>query len=322
MKIAIVGGGFCGIAVAWHFCQAGFYDLTLFDPLGIGGGASGVAAGLLHPYAGPAARLNREGTEGMAAIVPLLAAVPGAAKQTGLVRLALTTQQEKDFKQAASLNPPIKWLTEEVCQQILPGTNMAPGILIEEAFVLYPKLYLEGLWQTCQNRGALFVKQSADLSLQTQFDCVIITSGIDSAKLLSLPLTPVKGQLVKIRWPDTIPFPSIPISSQAYLVPEVETGTVIAGATFEKRFTNRESDREAIMSELWPKIKAVYPGLKEEDIVEIRAGIRASAPGHMPYLRQVEEKVWVLTGMGSKGLLYHALYAKRLVDQVLQTHAV
>lgn len=45
MRIAIIGAGFSGLAAAWYFLQQPHLEVTVFDKKGIGGGASGVAAG-------------------------------------------------------------------------------------------------------------------------------------------------------------------------------------------------------------------------------------------------------------------------------------
>lgn len=48
-----MGGGFAGVAAAWHLLALTHpraVDLDLFDAAGIAGGASGAAAGLLHPF--------------------------------------------------------------------------------------------------------------------------------------------------------------------------------------------------------------------------------------------------------------------------------
>ena len=53
--MAVVGGGFAGVAAAFRTLEEAnargrAVELTLIDGAGVGGGASGVAAGLLHPY--------------------------------------------------------------------------------------------------------------------------------------------------------------------------------------------------------------------------------------------------------------------------------
>ena len=52
-RYAIIGGGFAGVATAWHLLAAAdraIAGIDLFDAAGLGGGASGAAAGLLHPF--------------------------------------------------------------------------------------------------------------------------------------------------------------------------------------------------------------------------------------------------------------------------------
>ena len=53
-RYAVVGAGFAGIAAAWHLMQQGSQvgptEVHLWDVAGLAGGASGAAAGLLHPF--------------------------------------------------------------------------------------------------------------------------------------------------------------------------------------------------------------------------------------------------------------------------------
>ena len=53
-KLAVIGAGFAGLAVAWHLLAAATpskpLHVEVFDVHGIAGGASGAAAGLLHPF--------------------------------------------------------------------------------------------------------------------------------------------------------------------------------------------------------------------------------------------------------------------------------
>src|SRR5262245_29809957 len=108
MKIAIVGGGFCGVAVAWyllnHFPPFPNLRLHLFDSKGIGRGASGIAAGLLHPFAGAHAKLNWRAFEGIRATQDLLKVASFTLQQRvtannkGILRLALNEEQQSDFR--------------------------------------------------------------------------------------------------------------------------------------------------------------------------------------------------------------------------------
>src|SRR4051794_38558010 len=82
MQIAIIGAGFAGLAAAWTLLHSKIHSqkvqVTLFDEVGIGAGASGVAAGLMHPYTNAHSKLNREGYEGFEASMQLLTAAEQA----------------------------------------------------------------------------------------------------------------------------------------------------------------------------------------------------------------------------------------------------
>nr|BAD95350.1 putative D-amino acid dehydrogenase [Arabidopsis thaliana] len=66
LRYAILGAGFAGISVAWHLLKESPKELRLsvdvYDEVGIGGGASGVSGGLLHPYS-PKGKLLWHGAE-------------------------------------------------------------------------------------------------------------------------------------------------------------------------------------------------------------------------------------------------------------------
>ncbi|KAH9296981.1 hypothetical protein KI387_028663, partial [Taxus chinensis] len=63
---AVLGGGFAGISVAWHLLQhcskTSPMCIEIYDEVGLGGGASGVSGGLLHPYS-PKGKLLWNGRE-------------------------------------------------------------------------------------------------------------------------------------------------------------------------------------------------------------------------------------------------------------------
>jgi glycine/D-amino acid oxidase-like deaminating enzyme len=54
LRYAVLGAGFAGLSVAWHLLKyspkGSRVRVDIYDESGIGGGASGVSGGLLHPY--------------------------------------------------------------------------------------------------------------------------------------------------------------------------------------------------------------------------------------------------------------------------------
>lgn len=323
MQIAILGAGFCGLATAWHLLQNPRVNVHLFDPNGIGGGASGISAGLLHPFVGQHAKLNWNGQEGMVATRKLLEVSSNALgypvfENTGLMRLAVTGKQKKHFQECALKNP-----DEVTWQQNIDTTeiNSFSGIWIKSALTVNCQRYLEGLWKACTSKGALLskisIQQLAELS---EFDSVVITTGASACsfpELSHLPITQVKGQILEFKWPDHLPPLSYPMTTQAYLIYDRTKNTCLVGSTFERGFKDHLQNPVIALKELSPKFSDFFPSLNHATLLNCRAGIRASTPGHLPIVENVRKKYWVLTGMGSRGLLYHAMMAEKLSKLLL-----
>src|SRR5262249_37368671 len=101
MKIAIVGAGFLGLACTWYLGEhIGDAEVWLFDAKGIGAGASGMAAGLLHPFAGRKATLNWKADEAFPEALSLLEIAGNEVfRKTGIFRPAVTIEQREYFSE-------------------------------------------------------------------------------------------------------------------------------------------------------------------------------------------------------------------------------
>ncbi len=322
MKIAVLGAGFCGVAVSLELLNQRKGEVTLYDPNGIGGGASGIAAGLLHPFAGLHSKLNWNGFEGMAATHALIDVAENhlgkeVADRKGILRPALIESQYEDFQLCAKQYPnEVEWLEAKDVAKRFPGVPERPGIFIRNGLTVDCKSYLEGLWKGCALKGGKFIQEKVeDLK---EFDLVIACLGAATKKfsgLENLPLAFVKGQILEIEFPEKLPKLPCPLNSQVYLTSM--HGIWIGGSTFERGYTDDNPDPEIAKKILWDKLVELYPPLEKGKIKQVRAGIRVVAPNHLPSLVKVNEKLYSLTGMGSKGLLWHALMAQKLVSTII-----
>ncbi len=334
MRVAIIGAGFCGLAVAWNILNqfplhhSEQLEITLFDSHGIGGGTSGIAAGLLHPYAGLHAKLNWRGKEAFEASCELLAVaachskMPVTASDQGILRLASTLKQQNDYKVSpALLDPHVVWLDEMECQKMVPGAISSPALWIKKGITVYCDKYLQALWTACELKGTKF-EQRHIVSLEElkDFSLVIIAAGALSTQLegtTHIPLKIVKGQILELSWPDSLPRLSCALNSHAYIVMKPEHNSCLVGSSYEKEIIDTRIDIETAKLEILPKAIHILPALDHSKIIRGYAGLRAVTPNHLPFFKQIKKNHWMLTGMGSKGLLYHALLAKELTSAII-----
>ncbi len=328
MKIAIIGAGFAGLATAWQLLEQNEHlSITLFDPSGIGGQASSISAGLLHTYIGLHAKYNQDGREGYEETRKLLNVASKALNQltyaeSGLLRPALSDSQQLDYRICADKYDDVEWLSADQAQRKVPCLSYHSALWIKSALTVYPELYTQGLGLASLQRGVTFEKKAiVSLAEVDNFDAIIIAAGpqtLHFPELASLRLNFIKGQILEMAWPVQLTPLTMPVNSQTYIVMNRNNKSCIIGSTYERTFTSSAPNIEVAMTEILPKAVALIPLLAEAEVLGCRAGIRVSSPGHLPIIQQISPRIWVFTGLGSKGLLYHALYAKKLVKAILK----
>ncbi len=259
MKIAIIGGGLAGLATAFYLKD---HLVTLFDA---GGGASRVAAGLMHKHHKD--KLSLYADEAYSCSLELLA-----------------------YAEAA--------LGERVCDR--------SGLLREgrsvEGVTVWMDRYLQGL---AKASGASIVAERLK-ALPEGFDATVVASGHGIAHFFpDLPVTFVKGQLLKCA-------PAVEKShiASGYIAAGKEATFV--GSTYERDFDNDQPDPDTATSILREKLCDLID-LDTLDVQACHAGVRVRRKGHyLPIVKQVHKGTWIYTALGSRGLLYHAFYAKKL----------
>jgi glycine/D-amino acid oxidase-like deaminating enzyme len=272
MKIAIVGAGFAGLALAWHLGSE--HKITVFDEVGIGGGASGVSTGLLHPYPGRHGKLSWRGEEGLKASRALLEAASGKKRvfaDTGIQRFQTPYH---------------------------PGGWMAEGITV------FSRLYLEELWKVC--KGEFVQRKVNALEELDEYEAILLTCGASISKFANLPVKTNIGQALLCRWNEPVAYSMLGLG---HISPTEHRDFCQVGSTYEH---GERPDRQKAL-DLLEKVAVFYPPAREFKIEEIRWGIRvAPKVGVRPIVEKVGPNVWVFTGLGSRGLLYHALLASEL----------
>jgi glycine/D-amino acid oxidase-like deaminating enzyme len=306
MRVAIIGAGMAGLSACWHLLSLGA-EVTLFDSKGIGGGASGVSTGLLYPFPGLSALRSLSSDLGMKATEELLQVAERAlkrkvAERTGIFRPAVTDRQKKDFSYRAEQDSDAIWQDHSV---------FGPGIWIPKGITVYSRTYLAGLWEACSGAHLINEKITSLTQLEA-YDKIVVTAGFETAQFdecRHLPLKPTKGQVLICRWPEPLDFSLV---SQGHIALTENRDFCQIGSTYERAFDDLNPDPAKAL-ELKEKVACFYPLAREFEVVEIRAAVRISPiNGYLPIIAKVNDKTWAFTGLGSRGLLYHALFGKEL----------
>ncbi len=315
--ISIVGAGFAGLATAFFAASKLPVTISVHAPADNRDCASAVATGLLHPFTGPRAAKAVGVDEALSEAHHLLHAIRGSSplfSSAGIFRPALDDKQRENFRISLNKSPKeLSWLTPP--QELCPHA----GLFIHHGLQIYARPYLQALRHACQARGVSFVDEQIwsldDLPSKSH---VVWACGANSLKLpfhRELSLTPVKGQLLCLDLPHGMELPKWALNGKKYLVQE--GNQLLAGATFEHHFSSPAPDLEVAKEKILPSIEQMCPWIQGSPILNCRSGIRVHGPSRpKPICKRLSTREWVLTGFGSKGLLYHALYAQKLIDQL------
>lgn len=292
-RIVVVGAGFAGLAAAYFLSE--YFQVTIFDQKGIGGGASGASSGLLHPYPGEKGRRSWHADEAMAATRQLLKVAEDdlgqlVANYNGILRLGeCLGWNAKDGED-------VECLGEQ-------------KYLIKSGITVFPELYLQGLWQACQKRGVGLIIQKISSLAELDYDQIVLTVGAgirDFSEARNLKINFVKGQVLTCTLDQPL---ERSISSKRYIAMTSSPEICHLGATYERDFTTDEPCLEIAVSLLKP----------ETTVLDCRAGIRVTNPAHyFPILEKLNPTTWVITALGSRGLLYHAYMAQQLCKKMIE----
>ncbi len=309
MKIAIVGAGFCGLGLAHFLLQTGHHEVTLFDPRGIGGGASGVATGLLHPYPGEQGRRSWRATEAIAATVALL---NEAQKEVcrpvaffdGIVRIVKDEAQQKAFLEHSERYGDVVRQDEH-------------SFLIRSGITVHCVNYLWALWRMVEKAGgSLISKEIGSLAELSAYDQIVLAAGggmAGFAEAGSLRFHLTKGQVLAAEVPGDVPMVLQSQIGKGYVAKGESPHLCYLGSTYERPFASEGPDFETAKKKILPNLALFFPDVERLRFLECRAGVRVSRVGHYyPIIARFSPRAWGFTAMGSRGLIYHAYLAQFL----------
>ncbi|WJZ98265.1 hypothetical protein VitviT2T_016804 [Vitis vinifera] len=229
VRCALLGAGFAGLSVAWHLLQHSSKELRvcidIYDEVGIGGGASGVSGGLLHPYS-PKAKLLWRGAECWKESLNLLSIAEAAwhsrestsetqefdqelngfiVRRGGILRPAMDIKNLNvlnDNAQNCLASCRIEPIDKDTAQSLVPKLCVPfnTAFYMPKAVNIHSQRYLQALFLACENlvkelstsgfggTKLCLHKKSVNklLELQGEYDAVIICLGAKADMLPEL----------------------------------------------------------------------------------------------------------------------------------------
>lgn len=321
-KISILGGGLAGLSVADALIARGISVHLYTPPAPLDRGASWMPAALLHPYGGRKAEKTLQKQEAFLKACQLIGEVEeesgsSFSQAPGLLRLAKDEEQESLFAKSASGEGESSWWPAERVSSFLSYEAPFGGLWIPQALVVELPAYLAAL-QKRLSTSPLFTLSSF-LPTTLPPPPLILACGAKSSHYFpevkdSLKL--MKGQALCFQWPPSLSPPPSALLCGHYLLPLKKRGEWIGGATFEHSFEDGEENLPFATARLLPPLSQLYPPLRSAKISGSFAAIRAMGPHHHPLVKEVRPHQWIFSGLGSRGLLWHALLAQKLAREV------
>jgi len=155
-------------------------------------------------------------------------------------------------------------------------------------------------------------------------DAVICSSGswagqlpLSIAGAASMPIRPVRGQMLYLRWRGSAPPRRVIWGSRCYLVPWLD-GRLLVGATVEE-VGFAEETTVAGMRMLIDAAGELLPETHTAEFVQARVGLRPAASDSLPVIGEWEALpgFFFAAGHYRNGILLAPLTAQMIADQVL-----
>jgi glycine oxidase len=328
-SLAVIGGGVIGLSGARRAAQAGWSVRVHRSGLP---GASWVAAGMLAPHSEGWPGEEKLLHIGLASLALWHADGPGSYLD-GLPPEVVTARESLvvavDRADAADLRTVADWLAAQG-QPVTPTTTardieplLAQGI--RHGFVGRTELavdnraVVEALAAECTRLGVAWAGPVRDLA-EVSADMTVIANGIDAPALWpGLPIRPVKGEVLRLRWHrGCMPVPQRVIRArvhgrQVYVVPRAD-GVVVGATQYEHGRDTAPS--VAGVRELLDDACEVVPALGEYELVECAAGLRPVTPDNMPLVGRLDDRTLVAAGHGRSGFLLAPWTAEQIAAEL------
>ncbi|PYE49234.1 glycine oxidase ThiO [Paenibacillus barcinonensis] len=346
----IVGGGVIGCAIAFELTRRG-HDVLLIEQNEIASGSSCAAAGMLaadsehfaHPVIAQAALESRALLHKQKDQLTALSGMELGLRQSGFITPFRSYNEVSHYKEKRAAVPLTEqvWWDRSTVQREAAWLNrdtygayyrsLESEILpvsLTKAYVRSAHRMGARIWEGVKDIQ-LLVNQYGVQGIVTErghVTCkhVIIAAGLHSEVLLqqagiSLPSSPVKGEIVAIQFPaeQTAYKPDRTLYAEdIYIVPKAN-GEVWIGATSWPGKKDHSVSAYSVQR-LLSTASTWAPGVKEAHFLRAWAGVRPGTPDGLPYIGECDNMPGLYTAYGHyrNGILLSAVTGRWLADML------
>ena len=352
--VLVLGGGIIGLSIAWQLSADGA-SVSLLDP-SPGSGATTAAAGMLAPvteaHYGEEAliRLNLESATAWPAFARRLESESGLEvgyDASGTLAIGFDPSDKAALDELhgfqVSLGLDSHLATALACRRAEPllAPSIRGGLDVPGDHQVDPRKVTRALLSAGESAGVRLLATRArellvaggrcqgardDDGREHRADWTVVAAGWQAAEIGGLPaemrppVRPVKGQILRLRLPGSLPRPRRTIralvrGSFVYLVPRAG-GEVVCGATSEELGPDTTVTAGAVYS-LLRDAQAVLPILSEAELTEAMAGLRPGSPDNAPMIGPGGlEGLAIATGHFRHGILLTPITVSIVADLV------
>lgn len=336
MKIAIVGGGMAGLFLCHFFLQQGENDITIYHDEQKDMASKGQSF-LFHPFPGRSMEVLPCLKEAVTTTVETLSfwqkLFPETIRNKSMFRpfkgsngARLQKSYQKWWKNAAR-----DWVQfQEYSAQEKEATILSQydAVSYQPAFVVDFGELRNKLFSYFSERGIRIQKQTIEIiekkedwwcCAEQNFDVVVLAMGTRTLQWFpNLDLTTQGGSLLQLEMHKQI---GHMFSLDGLHIGEHSSGDWVVGSTRWHSWPKKEEE----ILRLKEKLAALFPNIEQGQTRKLWSGNRCIYPsdrnllcGELPH----QKKIFLLTALGSKGMLWGPLGAKSLVANICHSETI
>lgn len=329
MRIAIVGAGSIGLAVAWRAAQSGA-EVVVHDP-DPGSGASRVAAGMIAPVTeshygeealGPFMAASADAWPDFARELEAASGLEVGFRDVPTLVVGVEDGDRVEVERQAELYRftarNVETLTARAARKIEPllSHRVRGGVLAPQDRAVDPRVVHDALLIAAERAGVELRAERVDDLATLDADQVVIAAGCGSARFFGagapdnaewhLPVRPVRGAVLRLRAVGDQPVPRTTVRGfvkghSIYIVTR-ENGEVVVGASSDERGFDRRTGTAGAVYDLLRWSIELVPEISEYHLDEVSVGFRPGTPDNLPLIGRLDERTVAATGHYRNGI--------------------